>query len=169
MSKTIIGIDPGISGAIALLEDGKFAGAWAMPIEAKKTSGNQVDAAALISVATEITEQHAPSLVAIERISAPPVFGKGAGRMGSGLASSMSMGDSAGCARMFAALLGCRYEMVAPASWKKALKLGRNKGHSIALAHRLYPASRKVITLKKHDGLAEALLIAHYAHLYLNI
>lgn len=178
MKRSVLGIDPGLSGALALLNHGRFVAAWPMPIQAKKTSGNEVDCDSFSALAAHIRAEYFLSdnisldRVVIERTTAAPVLGKrskgGRGtRMGSGLASAYSMGDSFGCARMFAALLGARLAIVAPVSWKRALNLGRDKNEAVALAHKLYPKSREVITLKKHEGLAEALLIAHYAHHHL--
>lgn len=170
-NRTIIGIDPGITGGIAMLNwtDPARCDLWAMPVEARseKNDKKQVNVKALCSLSTDIAAVHSVDLVVIERPSAPPVFG-GAKRFGMGAFAALDIGHSFGCVHMFAALFEqAEIRFVQPAVWKKALKLKREKHHAITRAHKLYPASKKVITLKKHDGLAEALLIAHYAKLYL--
>lgn len=170
-NRTIIGIDPGLSGGIAMIDwrDETSCSLWAMPTEVRseKTGKKQVTARELALLAGNLSDIHHVDLIVIERPSAPPVFGKKQ-RFGMGAFAALGMGDSFGCVRMFAALFGdAQVKFVQPAVWKKALGLKREKEYAIKRAHKLYPKSKEFITLKKHDGLAEALLIAHYARLYL--
>lgn len=154
-----VGIDPGIRGGIALLDNkGKFVQVWNMPIEAKRKGGHRVDAHALLDIAREITEQGAVEVVVIESTSAMP---------GQGVSTMFQMGDSLGTVRVFAAVVSPRIELVHPARWKKAVGVGSNKGHSLARARQLWPEARSCISLKKDEGLAEALLIAYYGHMHL--
>lgn len=54
-----------------------------------------------------------------------------------------------------------RWAEVAPVVWKRALGVTADKETSLALARELFPEAP--LDLKKHDGRAEALLIAEYA------
>jgi hypothetical protein len=55
--------------------------------------------------------------------------------------------------------------MVTPQVWKKSLKLSQQKLESLLMARELF--SNAPLTLKKHNGRAEALLIAEwYRRLY---
>ena len=56
---------------------------------------------------------------------------------------------------------------VKPNVWKPALGLDRNKAKSLALAKKIFPAYKEFFKLKKHDGRAEAALIAHFARISL--
>lgn len=51
---------------------------------------------------------------------------------------------------------------VAPATWKKALGLDKDKDKSRAMAAKLFPGLAEQLKRKKDDGRAEALLIAYY-------
>lgn len=52
-------------------------------------------------------------------------------------------------------------EFVTPATWKRALGLGPDKHAALDKGRLLYPMAD--LTLAKHHGRAEALLIAHWA------
>jgi hypothetical protein len=55
---------------------------------------------------------------------------------------------------------------VRPQEWKKYYGLSSNKEEARALASELYPAYKDLWKLKKHDGLAESVLIAHWGKYY---
>ena len=50
--------------------------------------------------------------------------------------------------------------MVTPQAWKKAMKLTSDKKQSLAMARELWPNAP--LNFAKHDGRAEALLMAEY-------
>jgi crossover junction endodeoxyribonuclease RuvC len=87
----------------------------------------------------------------IEKVGAMP---------GQGVSSVFSLGDSYGAARAVLATAGFELVQVHPATWKKYFKLTSDKELSRALATRLFPAAP--LHLKKHDGRAEALLLARW-------
>ena len=78
-----------------------------------------------------------------------------------GVASSFTFGVGLG------SILGCLramhlpIEFVTAAVWKKSYGLGKDKHASLHKARLLFPTAD--LMLAKHDGRAEALLIAHYA------
>ena len=60
------------------------------------------------------------------------------------------------------ASLNIPYVEVRSAIWKTKMGLDSNKYNSINLALELYPEASKYIKLRKDDGRAEALLLAHF-------
>jgi crossover junction endodeoxyribonuclease RuvC len=145
-----IGIDPGLSGAVAILyEDGGY-DVWDIPTIMKGTGSvkYEIDAVALYSY---IARQKHSTLAALERVNAMP---------GQSSPSVFSLGDSFGVCRasLAAALIPTTY--VTPQSWKNYFKISKEKEEARALAVKLYPKSE--LHLKKHIDRAEALLIATY-------
>lgn len=148
-----IGIDPGLSGAIGVLNMGRFAAVEDMPIVAKGSGSvkNEIDPSTLI----KIIRNHIPAgetpVAVLERVNAMP---------GQGVSSVFSLGDSFGCAR--SAITACRLETVyvRPAEWKQYFKLTSDKEMSRALAIRMFPDAP--LHLKKHSDRAEALLMARW-------
>lgn len=65
--------------------------------------------------------------------------------------------------------IGIKVEAVRPEIWKAMMGLSKDKQRSFDLALKLYPEAAKYLTLKKHDGRAEALLLAHFAATNLKI
>lgn len=147
-----IGIDPGLTGAIAMISDGWSAGVWDMAT-ILKGSGSvkyEVDASALYKRLTKSWEGLHP-VAALERVNSMP---------GQAASSTFSLGDSFGVARACLACAGIPTTYVTPQSWKKHFNLTSNKEESRALAIKLYPEVE--LHLKKHADRAEALLIATY-------
>lgn len=58
--------------------------------------------------------------------------------------------------------IGVKPKRVPPSKWKADLKLNSDKHLSIQRALELYPDASNYISLRKHDGRAESLLLAHY-------
>ena len=151
-----IGVDPGLSGAVAVLQDGCFVAVEDMPIVLKgraSTVKNEVSPEALLAILREKVPPVEDVAAVIERVSSRP---------GEGVASSFSLGDSFGVARAVMAVARVRVCYVTPAAWKKQFKLTSDKELSRALALRLFPEAAYALRFKKHDGRAEALLLARW-------
>lgn len=150
-----IGIDPGLSGAIGILNEGRYVDVIDMPIVAKGSGSvkNEVDPSGLIKILREHASPDEYIMVALERVNAMP---------GQGVSSVFSLGDSFGCAR--SAIAACRFEMVyvAPTKWKTHFKLSSDKELCRAAAIRMFPDAP--LNLKKHVDRAEALLMARWLH-----
>ena len=150
-----IGIDPGLSGAIGILNNGEFINVFDMPIVAKGSGSvkNEVNPAGLIELLRRNTDSSEFIAVALERVNAMP---------GQGSSSIFSLGDSFGVAR--SSVAACRFEMhyVAPVTWKKHFKLTSDKEQCRAHAVRLFPTAE--LNLKKHADRAESLLIAKWLY-----
>ena len=146
-----IGIDPGMSGAIAALDPaGQHIGTWDMPAT---TDGklNWVDAIALNTILWQITASSRPAQVIIERVGPMPK---------QGIASAFKFG--VGFGSILATIEASRLPLhfVTPQKWKRALGLSSNKAASLHKARLLFPHAQ--LRYAKHEGRAEALLLAHY-------
>lgn len=150
----IIGIDPGLSGALAVLYLNTLTVVADLPIMAvgKGTGAvrNQINAAGFRALIMQLPVEE-PCIVYIEKISAMPE---------QGIAGAFSIGDTVGCLRGVVAAMGLPIEWVTPQSWKKYFNLPRDKEAARAKAIQLYPGAP--LELKKHHNRAEAILLARY-------
>lgn len=80
---------------------------------------------------------------------------------GQGIASSFQFGRVFGCAEMLAANMFGEPQYVTPQVWKKHFGLSADKYASMEKATELF-GTDKYWKLKKHEGVAEAALIALY-------
>ena len=145
-----LAVDPGLLGALALLDsDGMPELVADLPIirDAKLA---WIDGAALQSMLLEAI-QGRPCRAVVERVSAMPR---------QGVASSFTFGVGLGSILGTLQTLRLPIELVTPAQWKTALGLSRDKRASLDKARLLFPSAD--LHLAKHDGRAEALLLAHY-------
>jgi crossover junction endodeoxyribonuclease RuvC len=153
-SSLIVGIDPGLSGAIAFFEpaSGKLH-VDDMPTSKSPTGKNEVDLRELGRLLAPIQGEPGPRLGVLEKVSARP---------SDGVAGAFSFGMGYGALRM--AIIGLGYEdrYVTPAAWKKHFKLNADKGISRAYASTRFPHHADLFRRVKDDGRAEAALIALY-------
>ena len=151
--KYFLGVDPGIHGAIAVLqENGRLIDVFDMPITKVKVGAGfktRIVAARL----QEILAPYTDSVGWVERVSARP---------GQGVSSVFAFGEAYGLVRGVLAGLCIPTHTVAPAVWKKALRLGSNKESSRLMAMEIWPEDARVFKRVKDDGRAEAALLALY-------
>lgn len=149
-----IGIDPGLSGAIAVL-NGDDVTVHDMPVFRYSETGfvkRAVDLKSLTYILYQASgDGAAPPYVFLERVNAMP---------GQGVAGMFNLGMSYWGAAGVAHGLDYPVELIRPQAWKQHFGLGRDKETARALAHHHYPDVD--LHLKKHHGRAEALLIARY-------
>lgn len=153
-----IGIDPGQSGAIAVLADGAFVAFLEMPVSARKAGGQQVAPGTLAASLRGLLHQFpgVATLVALEKVSAMP---------GQGVSSMFRFGEAVGIVRGVVGALGLPMVEVAPITWKKAAGLiGTEKDAARTLASQLYPDADGYLVRKKDVGRADALLIARHVY-----
>jgi len=145
----VVGIDPGISGAIARYNPSKATlDVWDMPIlevNKKKTISPYL-------VANILKEAAAP--VYIEKVAAMP---------GQGVTSMFNFGKGFGVLLGAAAGLGLQTTQVTPQTWMKALKCQKGKDANRQRACELFPQYSHLFSRKKDDGRADAALLAYYA------
>jgi hypothetical protein len=77
-----------------------------------------------------------------------------------GVASSFKFGMAYGAAVALAQRFHSPCHMIRPQVWKKGMGLSSDKNESLDMARMLWPDAP--LKLKKHDGRAEALLMAEY-------
>jgi len=143
-----IGVDVGIAGAVAFLnDDDSFIRVIDMPVMAGTGKRQQVNAAEL---AREV--KHEGGTAYVERVSAMPK---------QGVSSMFSFGTSYGIVLGVLAALQIPVVLVTPQSWKKRAGLaGKEKDCARTLAQQLYPQA--ALGRKKDIGRADSLLIALY-------
>jgi crossover junction endodeoxyribonuclease RuvC len=151
----IIGIDPGITGAIACLVDGELLDVEDMPTFTEMRGKRNVTTVSPSGV-TNVLDEFAVNgvnepLVIIERVHATPQMG---------VTSAFNFGDGYGVLRGCVAALGYPVRYVEPSVWKKAAGLTADKGGSRRLASERWPAVAQLFARVKDDGRAEAALIA---------
>jgi crossover junction endodeoxyribonuclease RuvC len=152
----IAGIDPGLSGAIALLPincDGpRLVTVFDMPtfeLERNGKKKRELDCAGIAAIFTTATIDE----VWLEQVGPMPK---------QGVSSVFSFGGSYWAMRMAATMALKPLYLVTPQVWKKALRVPAAKDGARARASSLMPYAAKNWPLVKHDGRAEAALIAYY-------
>lgn len=149
----IIGIDPGASGAVAILEpDGSLVQVFDMPAVEIVVGGKAKKRISPEMLASELRLYNVHGTTAVvEQVNAMP---------GQGVTSMFAFGNAYGLALGVLAGLGIPTRTVTPGTWKKALKLNTGKDASRAEAARRWPQQAGEFRRVKDDGRAEAALIA---------
>lgn len=144
-----IGIDPGASGAIAVLDArGNLLDHTPMPTF-KDGKSARVNAAALAGF---LAEHDAAKTAFVERVGAMP---------GQGVSSTFGFGHAAGVVEGVLAALHIPVALITPQAWKKGAGLiGKDKDAARTIAARLYPFNRTLDLKGKGQALADAILIA---------
>ncbi len=155
----VLGIDPGINGAMVILE-GLTIESHAMPIT---TAGKekQIHFGGVQSLLTSVKKRYGRIHVFLERAVPMAMGSKGAFSYGRGFEALVIAID----------ILGFPMTMVEPAKWTKEMHEGisadlKPKARSLIAVKRLYPQLLDQLPKKPkggiHDGPIDALLIAGY-------
>ena len=140
----IIGIDPGISGSICFLKDGKILDVLEMPTmtEGKKNKRQVNGAQVYNEILKRIDKIDKQNIrVVIEQVSAMP---------GQGVTSMFNFGQSFGVIKGIFSTLEIPIHYVRPAKWKKHFNLiGSEKDASRTKAIELFPKFSSEISKKK--------------------
>ena len=154
----ILGVDPGLSGALALLDSDGLITVFDMPVTARVVNGktkNRIDAYQL----GDWVAKNAPSIrvAIVEAVGAMP---------GQGVTSSFGFGFTAGVIQGVLAACDVAMQEVHPQKWKRQYGLlGQPKDASRAMASKLLPSAAHLWPRKKDDGRAEAVLLALYGRM----
>ena len=158
-----IGIDPGVSGAVAMLRTTarrKRVRSWEVHDipTVKVGKRREVDATKLFDMLDLVPSYD--TLVALERVHSMP---------GQGVASTFSFGKATGT------IIGClagaglweHTTLVTPQVWKKAMlkDMPKEKESSIVRCRELFPYTCDYLTKKSHHNRADATLIAEHLRL----
>lgn len=141
---TVLGIDPGNTGALALVGDEGIVTVEDMPVLDKWVNPK------LLHIFLG-TWADCVDLAVVEKVRSMP---------GQGVASMFKFG--AGWGMCVQAVAGLPLEQPTPAVWKRHMGLSKNKGASRALALDLWPGDAERFARVKDDGRAEACLLAEW-------
>ena len=153
----IIGIDPGISGALCFMENGKIINVIDMPSMAdgkknkKQVNGSQV----FNEISRHIKDKNPNDVkVIIEHVSAMP---------GQGVTSMFNFGQSFGILKGICSAMHLPVYYVRPAKWKKYFNLiNSEKDASRTRAIEIFPYFSSQLSKKKDNNKADAILIASF-------
>ena len=151
----IIGIDPGISGAISIIENKKIVEVYDTPtmIEGKKNK-RQINGAQVTNIIKERLNSKEEVVVVVEHVNAMP---------GQGVTSMFNFGQTFGAIKGICAALSLPIYFVRPAKWKKHFNLIKtNKDASRTKVIKAYPEISSKLHRKKDSNRADAILIALY-------
>lgn len=150
-----IGIDPGLTGSIAVLQRTK-ATVYDIPVieEVKnRKRRNKYNLNALVEIFKSFDSSDCVAV--IEKSTAMP---------GQGVISMHSIGYGSGMYEAFLSMQYIKYERVPPQKWQKEFSIGRDtKGQAFEIAARLFPEIQLTTPRGRVlDGRCDALLLAEY-------
>ena len=151
----IIGIDPGINGAISIIENKKIIEVYDTPtmIDGKKNK-RQINGAQVTNIFKERLNGEKEVVVVVEQVNAMP---------GQGVTSMFNFGQSFGVIKGICAALNLPIYFVRPVKWKKHFNLIKtNKDASRTKVIEVYPEISSKLHRKKDSNRADAILIALY-------
>lgn len=142
----IAGVDPGVNGAVAIINGkGVLVTVEDLPIKIKN-SKKHLD----LKKVSEMFKAYPIKVACIEQVASAP---------GQGVASTFKFGFSSGFLQGLLFGIGLEPLLLKPSVWKPTLGLTTNKKESLALASKLF-GSEHFKLLKDHNK-AEAALIAY--------
>ena len=153
----IIGVDPGISGAICFFENGRIIDVIDMPSMAEgKQNKRQVNGSQIYNEiknrTANIEKKHI--CVVIEHVSAMP---------GQGVTSMFNFGQSFGVLKGICSAMQLPMYFVRPAKWKKYFNLIKTqKEASRTKVIEIFPEISTKLSKKKDTNKADAILIASF-------
>ena len=151
----VIGIDPGLSGAIAVLEDKKVLSIFEMPVMSEgKKNKRQLNSALLVNIIKQNMKKNEEIVVVVEQVNAMP---------GQGVTSMFNFGQTFGAIKGVCAALGLPIFFVRPSKWKKHFELiNSSKDSSRTKAIEMYPNLSGQLAKKKDVNKSDAILIARF-------
>ena len=151
----VIGIDPGLSGAIAILEEKKVISVIEMPVMAEgKKNKRQLNSAQLVTIIKENIKVSEEVAVVVEQVNAMP---------GQGVTSMFNFGQTFGAIKGVCAALNLPIFYVRPSKWKKHFELiNSSKDSSRTKAIEMYPSLSNQLSKKKDVNKSDAILIARF-------
>ena len=153
----IIGIDPGINGAICFFENEEVKDVIDMPTMAEgKKNKRQVNGRQIFNeISSRIKNQDLQNInVVVEQVSAMP---------GQGVTSMFNFGQSFGVIKGICSAMQLPLFFVRPAKWKKHFELiNSQKDASRTKAIEMFPKISSALSKKKDSNKADAILIATF-------
>ena len=153
----IVGIDPGISGALCFFSNGNVIDVIDMPTMAEgKKNKKQVNGRQIFNEILNIKNSFAGHKinVVVEQVSAMP---------GQGVTSMFNFGQSFGVIKGICSAMELPIFYVRPAKWKKYFNLiNAEKDASRTKVIEMFPKISQKLSRKKDNNKADAILIAKY-------
>ena len=151
----IIGIDPGLSGAIAFFENKKVINIYEMPVMSEgKKNKRQINSAQLVKILRDNIQANDEVSVVVEQVNAMP---------GQGVTSMFNFGQSFGAIKGVCAALNLPIFFVRPSKWKKHFELiNSSKDSSRTKVIEMYPSLSSHLSKKKDANKSDAILIARF-------
>ena len=153
----IFGIDPGLGGAISVLENKKVIEVFDMPtmIDGKKNK-RQVNGAQISNEIIRRTKN-------IEKKNTKVIIEQDAAMPGQGVTSMFNFGQSFGVLKGICSALELPMYFVRPVKWKKYFNLiNSEKDASRTKAIEIFPEISSILSKKKDANKADAILIASF-------
>ena len=147
----IIGIDPGLSGAIAVLENHIVKKIFDMPVMSEgKKNKRQLNSAQLVELIKQNIKNKEETAIVVEQVNAMP---------GQGVTSMFNFGQTFGAIKGICAALGLPIFFVRPANWKKHFELiNSSKDASRTKVIEMYPSISNQLSKKKDVNKTEEIL-----------
>ena len=151
----IFGIDPGLSGALAILDNSNVIDVIDLPVMAEgKKNKRQLNSAHLSQYMVKNIVNIEDTVVVVEQVNAMP---------GQGVTSMFNFGQTFGAIKGICAALGLPIFFVRPAKWKKHFELiNSSKDASRTKAIEMYPSISHMLSKKKDVNKSDAILIARF-------
>lgn len=151
-----VGVDPGVTGAVAILSPSSGSSVHDLPLQENR----RLDSVTFsMKVPLSILEYDGV-MAALEEVNAMPAQDK-YGKRSMGATSAMNFGRMAGALEGVLSLCASELVMVRPQVWKKYHGLiGTEKDAARLKAIELFPELADKLSRKKDSGRADALLIA---------
>tara|TARA_B100000123_G_scaffold191137_1_gene142787 strand:- start:744 stop:1232 length:489 start_codon:yes stop_codon:yes gene_type:complete len=151
----IFGIDPGLSGAIAILEDDKVLDVVDIPVMSEgKKNKKQLNSAHLAQYIENNILDVNKTIVVVEQVNAMP---------GQGVTSMFNFGQTFGAIKGISAALKLPIFFVRPSKWKKHFELLKaSKDASRTKTIEMYPSLADKLSRKKDVNKSDAILIARF-------
>ena len=150
----VLGIDPGISGGLAIVEITDRAAPVLVECIDIPVVGTGAKERVDVTAICKFIDRHKPIRAPIERAQAMPK---------QGASSGFKYGRAVGAIEAAITLCAVPVEIIEPSAWKKFWKLpGKDKESGRQKALQLFRAAHAALARKKDHGRAEASLIALY-------
>ncbi len=151
----IIGIDPGLSGAVAVMQDKKVINIYDMPVMAEgKKNKRQLNSSQLVNIIKENIHEDEETIVVVEQVNAMP---------GQGVTSMFNFGQTFGAIKGVCAALKLPIFFVRPSKWKKHFELiNSSKDASRTKVIEMYPTLSGQLAKKRDVNKSDAILIAKF-------
>ena len=151
----IFGIDPGLSGALAILDNINVIDVIDLPVMSEgKKNKRQLNSAHLSQYIVKNITKIEDTVVVVEQVNAMP---------GQGVTSMFNFGQTFGAIKGISATLKIPIFFVRPSKWKKHFELiNSSKDSSRTKVIEMYPSLSHQLSKKKDVNKSDAILIARF-------